>query len=79
MDKEGASGALVKTEGIQSSEGGTVLYFCCDDVAIESECAVAAEGRIQQHKMSLGQYRFIALIVDKGNMIGLYMPSKEMA
>lgn len=80
MDKVGASGALVKMDGTKSGGGGTIPYFHCDDVAIELERVIAAGGQIQQPKMSIGQYGFMALIVDtEGNMIGLHTPPNEMA
>ncbi|OWY60907.1 lactoylglutathione lyase [cyanobacterium TDX16] len=79
MDKVGASGALVKMEGVKSGGSGTIPYFHCDEVAIELERVVAAGGQIQQPKTSISQYGFMALIVDtEGNMIGLHMPPNEM-
>lgn len=75
MDRVGASGALVKMDGVKSGGSGTIPYFHCDEVAVELERVVAAGGQIQQPKMSLGQHGFMALIVDtEGNMIGLHMP-----
>jgi uncharacterized protein len=79
MDKVGASGALVQMEGVKPGGSGTIPYFHCDEIALELERVVAAGGQIQQPKMSIGQYGFMALIVDtEGNMIGLHMPPKEM-
>lgn len=80
MDTAGASGALVKMDGVQSGGSGTIPYFYCDEVAVEAERAVNAGGKIQQPKMSIGQYGFMALIVDtEGNRIGLHMAPQEMA
>jgi predicted enzyme related to lactoylglutathione lyase len=79
MDQVGASGALVKMEGVKSGGSGTIPYFHCDEVATELERVVAAGGQIQQPKTSIGQYGFMALIVDtEGNMIGLHMPPNEI-
>lgn len=79
MDKVGASGALVKMDGVKSGGSGIIPYFHCDEVAVELERVIAAGGKIQQPKMSIGEYGFMALIVDtEGNMIGLHMPPKEM-
>jgi predicted enzyme related to lactoylglutathione lyase len=79
MDQVGASGALVKMEGVNSGGSGTIPYFHCDEVAVELERVISAGGQIQQPKMSIGQYGFIALIVDtEGNRIGLHMPPQEM-
>lgn len=79
MDKVAASGALVKMEGVKSGGSGTIPYFHCDEVATELERVVAAGGQIQQPKTSIGQYGFMALIVDtEGNTIGLHMPPNGM-
>lgn len=75
MDAVGASGALVKMDGVQSGGSGTIPYFHCDEVADESDRVVKAGGKIHTPKVSIGQYGFMALIVDtEGNMIGLHMP-----
>jgi uncharacterized protein len=80
MNKMGASGALVKVDGVASGGSGTIPYFHCDEVAIESERVVNAGGQIHQAKMSIGQYGFMALVLDtEGNMIGLHMPPAAMA
>lgn len=69
----GASGALVKMPGFPSGGNSVLVYFTCDDCAVEAAKAVKAGGRIQKEKMSIGQYGFIVLVVDtEGNMIGLH-------
>jgi uncharacterized protein len=73
MGKMGASGALVKMTGCPSGGNSTIVYFSCDDCAIEAARAAEAGGRIQNEKFSIGQYGFIALLIDtEGNMIGLH-------
>ncbi len=42
----GASGALVKMEGVPSGGNSTLVYFSCVDCAVEAKRAVAAGGRI---------------------------------
>ena len=75
MDTVGASGALVKMEGVESGGSSTIPYFHCDEVSLESERVVTAGGQIHKPKMSIGQYGFMALVLDtEGNMIGLHMP-----
>lgn len=75
MEAVGASGALVKMDGVPSGGSGTIPYFHCDEVAVELERVVSAGGQIHTPKMSIGQYGFMALIVDtEGNTIGLHMP-----
>jgi hypothetical protein len=79
MDTVGASGALVKMDGVPSGGSGTIPYFHCDEVAVESERVVKAGGKIHTPKMSIGQYGFMALIIDtEGNTIGLHMPPTAM-
>lgn len=77
MDAIGASGALIKMDGVKSGGSGTIPYFHCDEVAVESERVVNAGGQIHKPKWSIGQYGFIALVVDtEGNTIGLHMDPK---
>jgi predicted enzyme related to lactoylglutathione lyase len=72
-DLPGCSGALVKYEGKPSGDGGTLVYFSCADCATESSRAVKNGGRMFKEKFSIGQYGFIALILDtEGNMVGLH-------
>ena len=69
----GASGALVKMAGVASGGGGTLVYFMCDDCAVEAGKAAAHGGSVHEPKKSIGAYGFIALVVDtEGNMIGLH-------
>lgn len=73
MDRMGASGSLVKMEGVASGGNSTLVYFSCADCAIEAGRIVAAGGLIQREKMSIGQYGFIVLAFDtEGNMFGLH-------
>jgi len=69
----GCAGALVKMEGKDSGVGGTILYFVCEDCSVEAAQAVENGGKIQREKFSIGEYGFIALVLDtEGNMIGLH-------
>jgi uncharacterized protein len=79
MSAAGASGALVKMDGVPSGGSGTIPYFHCNEVAVEAERVVNAGGKIHKPKMSIGQYGFMALVVDtEGNMIGFHMPPTGM-
>ncbi len=72
-DRPGAGGALVRTPGMASTPGGTLIYFGCDDCAVEAGRVVKAGGKIQRDKMSIGEYGHIVLAVDtEGNLIGLH-------
>jgi predicted enzyme related to lactoylglutathione lyase len=73
MGKWGAGGALVKMEGVSSGGNSTLIYFSCEDCAVEQERILAAGGRILREKWSIGEYGFIALAIDtEGNTIGLH-------
>lgn len=73
MEKYGAPGALVKMPGFPSGGNSTLVYFHCEDCAIETARVVPSGGRVQKEKFSIGQYGFISLVFDtEGNMIGLH-------
>ena len=69
----GASGALAKMEGVTPGGGGTLVYFSCEDCALEAARAAEHGGSVVQEKMPIGEYGFMALVNDtEGNMIGLH-------
>ena len=75
-DREGmgASGALVKMEGLEPGGNSVIPYFSCDDCSVEAGRVPDAGGRIHAEKMSIGEYGFIALAFDcEGNMFGLHL------
>jgi predicted enzyme related to lactoylglutathione lyase len=72
-DRIGACGALVKMDGVPSGHNSTLVYFSCEDCAVEASRVTANGGKIHREKFAIGQYGFIALAVDtEGNMIGLH-------
>ena len=72
METHGTAGALVKMPGCPSG-GSTLVYFSCADCAVELARAVAHGGKVFKEKVSIGEYGFIALVVDtEGNMVGLH-------
>jgi predicted enzyme related to lactoylglutathione lyase len=71
----GAAGALVKMEGFPAggNTNGVLVYFSCEDCAIEESRVAKAGGKVQKKKMSIGEYGFISLVFDtESNMIGLH-------
>ncbi len=69
----GSSGALVKMQNERPSGNGVIVYFSCDDCAVEAGRATTNGGSIMKDKFSIGQYGFIALVNDtEGNVIGLH-------
>jgi uncharacterized protein len=72
-DRPGAPGSLVKMDGFPSGGNSTLVYFTCADCVTEAKLASKSGGKIFKDKFSIGQYGFIALVIDtEGNMIGLH-------
>ncbi len=72
-ERPGASGALVRMPGFPMGGNNIVVYFSCADCAVEAAKAAESGGTVHKEKMSIGQYGYIALVVDtEGNMIGLH-------
>ena len=60
-------------EGCKAGGGSTIVYFKCDDCAVEESRVGPAGGQVFKPKFSIGQYGFISLVLDtEGNMIGLH-------
>lgn len=73
MEGYGAPGSLVKMEGFSAGRNSVLVYFSCEDCAVQAARVKEAGGQIQREKFSIGQYGYIALVVDtEGNMIGLH-------
>lgn len=43
---------------------GTIVYFHCEDCAVEAARIAPAGGTVKDQKMSIGQYGFIVLAYD---------------
>lgn len=72
-ERYGSPGALVKMEGFPSGGNSVLVYFVCDDCAVEAEKAARLGGKVEKEKFSIGEYGHIALVTDtEGNMIGLH-------
>ena len=67
------TGDLIKGSVSIDPEGYTLVYFGCEDCAVEGSRVAAAGGNVHREKMSIGEYGFIVLAVDtEGNMFGLH-------
>lgn len=72
----GAGGALVKLDHARPGPGGSMVYFSCDDCAIEQDRVAAAGGSIVRPKFPIGAHGFVSIVTDtEGNMIGLHSVS----
>lgn len=73
MESYGAAGALIKMEGFPSGNNSTIVYFSCNDCAVEESRVADAGGEIQAPKTSLGEYGYCTLAIDtEGNIFGLH-------
>jgi predicted enzyme related to lactoylglutathione lyase len=73
MQAYGCSGALVHMPGFPAGGNSTLVYFSCDDCAVEEARVNPAGGKVERSKMSIGDYGFISLAFDtEGNMFGLH-------
>jgi len=69
----GTSGALVRMPGFKAGANSVLVYFTCEDCAVEAAKVAKIGGRIQKEKTSIGQYGYMALAFDtEGNMFGLH-------
>ena len=76
MEQYGASGALAKMEGVAAGGNSTMVYFSCQDCAIEEARVSGAGGKVEHSKFSIAPHGFISVIADtEGNMIGLHSMS----
>lgn len=73
MSQYGATGSLVKMEGISAGGNSTIVYFSSENCAIEEARVAAAGGQVHQTKMSIGPHGHIVLAIDtEGNMFGIH-------
>jgi predicted enzyme related to lactoylglutathione lyase len=73
MGQPGTAGALVQAAGVPSGGNSTLVYFGCEDCAVEGARVGPAGGRIHREKTSIGQYGAIVLAHDtEGNLFGLH-------
>ena len=69
----GAGGALVQHPMRQPTKEGALVYFSCEDCAVESALAAQSGGKVFKDKFNIGPNGFIAIIGDsEGNAIGLH-------
>ncbi len=76
FSSHGAGGALAKLAYAQPGPGGAMVYFSCDDCAVEEARVGAAGGSIVRPKFPIGAHGFVSIINDtEGNMVGLHSVS----
>ncbi len=73
FEQYGAPGALVHYEGFPVGGNSVLVYFSCDDCAVEESRVAAAGGKVEKPKFAIGEYGFVSLAIDtEGNMLGLH-------
>ncbi|MFT3747521.1 MAG: VOC family protein [Agriterribacter sp.] len=69
----GTPGALVKMDGMKVGGNNIIIYFACEDCAVEQGRIKAAGGKVCNPKMPIGEYGFCSIVADtEGNTIGLH-------
>lgn len=72
-DEINISGALCKTKDMKPGTGGTLVYFTCEDCAVEESRVEGAGGHVLQPKFPIGEHGFCSICMDtEGNTIGLH-------
>ena len=73
MERGGATGAICRMEGMPSGGNSTLVYFMCEDSAVEEGRVESAGGGIFKSKFPIGPHGFISLCTDPdGNIFGLH-------
>ncbi len=73
MEGYGTPGALVKMKDMKAGGSNIIIYFVCEDCAVEESRVEAAGGKVCQSKMSIGEYGFCSIVADsEGNTVGLH-------
>lgn len=75
-ENQGVSGALVEMPGTKEGDNrsmNTMVYFPCEDCALETSRVEPAGGIVKEAKMNIGGFGFCSICFDtEGNAFGLY-------
>lgn len=67
------TGALVEKKDMVANSNSTVIYFESEDCETEQARAEQAGGKVVRPKMSIGEFGYVAVLMDtEGNNIGLH-------
>lgn len=71
--EDNISGALCKTSEMKPGIGGTLVYFTCEDCAVETARVEQAGGKVLQAKFPISEHGFCSIVMDtEGNSIGFH-------
>jgi len=69
----GATGTLMRAEGYEPSQAGTLVYFSVPDIEAALGRAAEVGGRTLQGRTNIGQHGFVAHLEDsEGNRVALH-------
>lgn len=72
-DIPGATGSLVKMEGIKPGGNSTIVYFSSLDCSVEEARVEGAGGKVMKSKSPIGEHGFMTMCFDtEGNMFGIH-------
>lgn len=64
---------MVEKEDFIANSNNTVVYFESKDCTTEENLVAQAGGKIIRPKMSIGEFGFVSILMDRdGNTIGLH-------
>ncbi len=75
MNSFGANGALCKMPGIPAGQTSVLIYFNCEDCAVEEQRVIEFGGKVERSKQPIGDggHGHISLVFDtEDNLIGLH-------
>lgn len=72
-EAKGASGALIKGDWYNPTHDGVLIYFTAPDIDDAIERAQKNGGKVLMPKKDIGEYGYIAIVMDtEGNRVGLH-------
>lgn len=72
-EKYGSPGAICRMDGVKAGCNSVMVYFTCDDCAVEASRVEDNGGKLVSDKFQIGEYGYISIASDtEGNMIGLH-------
>lgn len=72
LNQYGTNGALVQMPQMKAGGNSIMVYFYCEDCAVEQNRVEMAGGKVLRPKFSIGEYGFCSWCIDtEGNQFGL--------
>jgi predicted enzyme related to lactoylglutathione lyase len=72
-DAVGSAGCLIQSEESKPSPDGILVYFTCEDLAMEAARVEQVGGKLIIPKTAIGEFGLFGQLIDtEGNRIGLH-------